>query len=106
MPEQTSLIGLSLSFCVRDIASGKVKLKDIQVIITGTKARTPEHWNDIITHYKEIYWRENPELCEQITRDLISRNMIDQPRLRGMAPSLAAGIHWVNTSTEIEWVAM
>lgn len=47
--------GLSLSFCVRDIAEGKAALSDVEKIISGTKAETEKDWAEIAKRYLQVY---------------------------------------------------
>lgn len=93
-------IGLSLSFCVSDIARGKVSLAEVDKIITGTAA-TPDQWDELLAEYKRIYWYENPEKCEQIARKLMKEGKIVQPRLDGAeARNIAAG-HWLVNGEQV-----
>lgn len=75
-------VGLSLSFCVLDIAKGNVDMKDVAFIYSGTKAETGEHWEQVIESYKLHYWRHYPD-AERIARHFISENLVIQPRLEG-----------------------
>ena len=96
-----TMIGLSLSFCVRDIALGKVKLEQVERIVTGTAAATPEAWEELLAVYKEIYWSDCPEECERIARILYEEGKIEQPRLSGEeARNIAAG-HWLVDGVQI-----
>lgn len=87
-------IGLSLSFCVREIAEGAVALKDVVKITTGTVCVTDEDWKKVIATYREVYWANNPDECERIAWILILSGRIDQSRVRGEeAPSICDG-YW------------
>ncbi len=104
------MIGLSVSFCVRDIASGKVSIDDVEKIIAGTCVSTPEHWEEVIKSYMESYWsfggqESTPEACEQICRQLLAEGKIEQPRLADppRCPSLAGRSAWVSSEAEIMW---
>lgn len=95
------VIGLSVSFCVRDIATGKVAYDDVAKIIAGT--RVPEgEWEEVIGRYNQVYWRKLPE-AEAIFRRLLAEGKVTQPRLEtGMAPYIGQG-HWVASEDQIIW---
>jgi|HubBroStandDraft_5_1064220.scaffolds.fasta_scaffold259211_3 hypothetical protein len=76
-------VGLSLSFCVRDIIEGKVSLDDVAFIYSGTKAETAEHWDGLIYMYSLNYWSTNPSEGERLARHFIDNGLIIQPRLEG-----------------------
>lgn len=88
-------VGLSISFCIRDIVNGVVSADQVNKIIAGTCASNPEAWDKIIKTYKETYWKENPEECERVLRKFIKENKIEQPRLNGSeGPDIFEG-HWL-----------
>lgn len=80
------LIGTSLSFCVKDIMEGKVKLEDVILIITGTNAWGQKSWEDLIVMYKESYWRADPTKGMQIANHLLFTGRIFQPRASNHEP--------------------
>ena len=53
------MIGLSLSFCVRDILDGKVAVEDVECIVAGTAAETDEDWECLVVGYAQSYWRKH-----------------------------------------------
>ncbi len=58
------LIGLSLSFCVRDIASGSVPIEAVQHIVSGCSPINEEDvQNEILTPYLKSYWRGDQTGC-------------------------------------------
>ena len=97
------MIGISLSFCIRDIVTKKVALSDVEKIITGTKAATPEHWDDILQRYKAIYWKDFPDEAEKLARDLLAEGKIEQPRLIDGRSAYVGQGHWVTSVDEIQW---
>jgi hypothetical protein len=101
------MIGLSVSFCVRDIVAGKVPLADVEKIIAGTNAPTLEVWEGVVKHYRDVYWRNNPDECERVFRQLLAEGKIHQPRVEGGRPPLLAGhkgvTKWVNSESEIRY---
>jgi hypothetical protein len=97
------LIGLSLSFCINDVVNGRVSVEQIDKIITGTCALTDDHWEEVISDYRETYWAKDPDRAERIVRTLISLGKIEQPRiLNRPTPNIASG-HWVTDESQIAW---
>ncbi len=87
------MVGLSVSMCVAAILRGEVKEEEVEFVIGGTAAATPEHWEGVIGQYRATYWRENPDKGEEILRRLLAAGKVDQPRLRGgPSPDLSRGI--------------
>ena len=97
-------IGLSLSLCVRDIAACERQLNEVAKIISGTSARTPEDWDQLINYYKERDWKEFPELAKIIVRQLLASDKIEQPYLtQNRTPNRATTGSWVEDESQIEW---
>jgi len=93
----STVIGLSLSFCVRDIANGVIPLEQVEKIVAATAAPTPAVWEELLESYKETYWDENPVECERIARYFWDNGKLEQPRLSGKeAHNIAAGYWLVN----------
>lgn len=91
----TPLIGLSLSFCIREIAEGKVKISKVAKIIAGTCAANDADWDDVIARYRTTYWSNCPTECESALYWLKSEGLIEQPRLAGgNGPNISRGM-WV-----------
>jgi len=76
------MIGLSLSFCIKDIMHGNVAEGDVTKIITSTAARTEADWDRLIAGYRQTYWRafEGDAVVALIQR-LRAQGKIEQPRL-------------------------
>ncbi len=94
--QATMRIGLSLSFCINDIARGKVKEDRVLKIITSTDAPTKEDWEQILESYCKTYWHDNPENCKAIANRLYANGKIDQPRTRGENPNFVGRTHWIS----------
>jgi hypothetical protein len=118
------MIGLSISFCVRDIADGKVAYDDVQVILAGTNMHmmgdVNAGINRVVESYREIYWApkvtgvkmlpdsqtgnlldelgsDRPDRCEAIFRRLLAEGKIFEARAHGgEAPFTGLG-HWLHT---------
>ena len=89
------LTGLSLSFCVLDIQAGLVSLDEVEKIMAGIYAADAEAIDWVINQYREIYWRENPQECEVIARQLFAKDLVYQPRLHGELPPFIGHGHWL-----------
>jgi len=75
-------IGLSLSFCVRDLLEGKIDERDVLVILTGTELKTQKDWNDMVDLYHSSHWREFS--YDKIINILdVLKSRIIQPALNG-----------------------
>ena len=75
-------IGLSLSFCVKDIAAGVIHLDEVIGIRSSTAVTTPEGWDKLFAEYRSTYWSSDPDRCEEIARRLLATEGIIQPRLQ------------------------
>lgn len=94
-------IGLSLSFCIKDIIKGNVDVRDVKEIICGTQCKTAVDWERVIGTYSELYWKENPIEAQRIFSLMKKFGKIKQPRLEGgEAPNISEG-WWVNADEEI-----
>lgn len=89
------MIGLSLSFCIKDIIAGKVAEGAVEKIIANTRCETLEHWAEVIRIYREYYWADNSELGEAICWRFVAENKIDQPRCRGEEPHAISQGRWL-----------
>lgn len=88
------MIGLSLSFCLKDIASGKVHKDEVSKIISGTMAENEEDFQEIFDQYMESYWRSfDREYMKELFEWAVT--IMDQPRVRGEEPPLIADGHWL-----------
>jgi len=98
---KNNMIGFSISFCIRDIADGKVALEDVSLIIGGTCVERPEDWDEVICRYRPVYWRSHPDECERIFRQLLAEGKIRQPRVLGCdAPNIPDGGVWAKTAED------
>jgi len=87
------LIGKSVSYCVKEIMTGKIKIEDVKKINAGT-AITNDNFDDFLESYRTGYWQKDPDLGEKIFRELWDSGRIYQPRLEGFeAPNPSYG-YW------------
>jgi hypothetical protein len=90
-----ALIGLSLSFCIRDIAAGDVDVSNVELIVAGTACRTAEQWRDVLERYERSYWVGYPH-ASLLAAYLIETGKVTQPRVEGFAGGHnISGGHWV-----------
>ena len=95
-----TMIGLSLSFCVKAILQGKVAEADVDLIVCGTKADNTVEMHNVLQAYKENYWYENPDEGVAIARRLLKAGKLFQPRLYNPDAELnIANGWWVRTET-------
>lgn len=91
-------VGLSLSFCIRDILQGKTDVDEISAIVTSTKFATIE---SAFAHYYESYWAEYAEenKCMRVLKKVWP--LVFQPRLNFEFTDHAGHMltygHWVDT---------
>ena len=88
-------IGLSVSFCVMDIADGKVPFDEVACILAGTRIKKPnEDLSKVIKEYSETYWKEDPHKYVRVFVELWQKDLIIQPRLDDITVSIHGG-HWL-----------
>lgn len=96
--------GRSLSFCVKDILSGKVSIDEVGKIVSSTACKNDEDWQGLIKSYSQSYWRDFSSLeINDIMTQLIYGGKIEQPRLsNGKSQALfrADGI-WADSYNEV-----
>lgn len=95
------LTGLSLSFCIKDVAIGKVTMEQIKKLITGTNALNREEFEAVLKEYCETYWDEFPEEAKRVAKALWDAGLIDQPRTRGEMPPFVGQGHWINSNGDV-----
>lgn len=87
--------GLSLSFCVKDIAKGNVDYDDVEYISASTKCKNLGEYQKVLAQYKEYYWEGSLDAVG-IALKLWDEGKIRQPRLTcGEANDISNGV-WVN----------
>ena len=92
----SKLIGLSLSFCVKDILAGAVAIDDVAMIVTNTAAETDDDWRALLEHYGARYWRADPARGQAIAEALRASGRVEQPRLTDPDyQHSTAGGHWL-----------
>lgn len=91
------LIGLSLSFCVRDMLAGRVNPASVYCILTGclpTGDGNTIDPTDVPNEYYESYWKDYSR--EQI--DAVLQSVVLVARVRG-GLNIANG-HWIRTEEQ------
>lgn len=101
------LVGLSLSFCVKDIIEGKVKEDEVLFIVSGTSFEDDVHFREGMERYASYYWSMSPQEGIDIATRLWKAEKIHQPRVDNSRDSLftamplwhsrifCQGIHWM-----------
>lgn len=96
------MIGLSLSFCVRQILEGTIDISTVEKLITGTRCRTRGDFDDVIKQYKRNYWyKYSEDKIDEVIAYL--RPKIYQPRLTEKRFPVITNGYWVNSEEDIEW---
>jgi hypothetical protein len=93
-------IGLSVSFCIRDMAMGKVPVVLVERIVAGTATT---NWDDLIARYRKDYWKGVEDKAEQICRQFLSEGRIYQPRLENGRVPFIGNTKWVSNTREIHY---
>lgn len=76
------MIGLSLSFCVKDLMAGRVVEAEVRKIIAGTACHTESDWDKLIADYRRTYWRTfDGDAVKALIQRLRAQSKIEQPRL-------------------------
>jgi hypothetical protein len=103
------LIGLSLSRCISDIIHGKVEIRNVKKIITGTKYADGLAWTKAIKSHCSFEWESDPDGAESIVWQFLEEGRIEQPRLECETRFPATqwgkgnGIFWVTDESQIVW---
>ena len=95
------LIGLSLSFCIRDILTGAVKPEDVKVVVSNTALEDIMEILDPKYNYTSVYWRKHDE---DSIRSALNKVRIYQPRLAHSwkRHSICHG-HWMSHFQGFSW---
>ncbi len=78
---ESTKVGTSLAFCVRDIVLGKSSIEDVEAIVAGTHFKSPE---DAIEAYQNTYWANFKDEAATVCRLLWKNGKIIQPGLADM----------------------
>jgi len=87
--------GLSVSFCFRDMAQGKVNPDLVINIIAGTKIDNPATMEHVIQSYRNNYWSDCADKAEELFRQFWAEGRIIQPRVNGEEPPNLSDGHWL-----------
>jgi hypothetical protein len=91
------LLGLSLSFCVRDILEGKVSIDDVECIISCTRF---ENASQAFDFYINDYWSKYPK--ETVNAVLMEVwPLVFQPRFNNERGHTIANGYWFNHETGV-----
>lgn len=99
------LIGLSLSFCIKDILRGRVAPEDVAFISAGTCAKDAAQWEQVLSDYARAYWYDAPILGVELAREFIDSGRIVQPRLEGLDPMpFTQGVQYGDRRLDTHWM--
>lgn len=94
------LIGMSLSFCVRDIVNQKVHLADVTAIVSSTMIERREHLDDVAAQYAVSVWASKPTECRDTALTIYESGMLIQPRIFfGIGLREPGGAIWIDAIT-------
>lgn len=91
---KTQCQGLSMSFCFRDMAEGKVNPALVINVICGTNT-TVGSLDSLIRSYRESYWRHCADEAERLVRQFWAEGRIYEPRAHGQEPPNLSNGHWI-----------
>ena len=89
------MIGLSFSYCVKDIASGVVDIDNVERVEAGTLIRSDEKFQSWMDQIEPVYWQGLPK-ARSIAEKLWKDGRVYQPRLHGEEPANIASGRWRN----------
>lgn len=95
------LVGLSLSYCVRDIATGVMDEARVTKIVSNTRIRSEEEMRQAFNRYDNVVWKGLPH-AREIAARLIREGRVEQPRVGNPTHGHGSLQHWI---TEEEWAA-
>jgi hypothetical protein len=93
-------IGLSLSFCIKDMILGNDPLGQTLCIISGTNFQPTDEltWQEVAyDHYSKTIWKN---LDKEDCMYYLNNYPIVQPRSFGFDPPSIAGGHWITVGPE------
>lgn len=79
-------VGLSVSFCVKNICQGHVAIKDVVGIVPGMVLNDNNTIWDVYDRYKDIYWKNYAELARSVLEQV---EILDHP---GHRPNVSNGV--------------
>ena len=92
-------IGLSLSFCVRDIIKGKVDADEVLCIVANTMVSNDVDFFKVVETYSNVYWVDDPYEGKKVAMRFWREGLIVQPRLRGKHCHYVGDGHWLEVES-------
>lgn len=80
------LYGMSLAFCVKDMALRGIEVEEVECIIAGTKIVTAGDFKEVLDVYSDTAWKNDIYRCRRIAMDLFGAGKVFQPRCEGVEP--------------------
>ncbi len=100
------LIGLSLSFCIRDIVTGVIAEGDVIKIISGCKVTCREDLEEILPDYKSVYWQATPVQCTELMYRMFDAGKLEfsTAENKHRVPWIAPG-RYVRDERDVIWMS-
>lgn len=99
-----SLVGMSMSVCVKHLLIGSVKISEVIAMVPGIRCRNQYEWNTMIDTYSCSYWKDFPmEQILKVTNAIAPLTWM--PRVYGIDPIYKCGIEWVRFDKFTEYLA-
>jgi hypothetical protein len=89
-------IGLSLSFCIRDIIEGRVNEEDVICIISNTKITNMDEFDSCCDMYCKVYWLSNQRRALYLAMKYWQQGRIIQPRTFSNNIHYVSDGHWID----------
>jgi hypothetical protein len=98
------MIGLSLSFCIKDVLNQTVNFERIKKIVTSCRVKSQEDFELLLDRYTQVYWKDLPSVARKLAQELFNAGRLEFPRNEdnNHFPNIAHGV-WVKTEEEIRW---
>ena len=87
------MIGLSLSFCIRDILNNSISMNDVDVIYSSANIENFT-FEEIIHYYQQDYWLGFPNSASVAQELYLKKKIKFLPQLRSQLNLLSNG-HWL-----------
>lgn len=98
------LIGFSLSFCIRDILRGKVKVEDVLHLHTACRMESEDDIRQCVKQYCKSYWKDfEVQTIFGLINHLRKDNRISWLSSFEPNPMFIGWGHWLSTKNSIKF---
>jgi len=87
------LVGLSISFCIKDICREEVQPEEVIFIVGDCRVENESDWNWLLQYYSKTYWNKFPTKAVEV-----ANNLRKEGRLRFSNKKFEINIangHWI-----------